>query len=99
DRSAHHRSAGCCTSIVPDPSPHAPIWEATHGSSGWGDAAVHVPWEMYRATGRTDVLLAQLESMRAWVDYAAGRAAGGRHRMRVERSADPLPHERYLWDT
>ena len=35
----------------------------------------------------------------AWVDFAAQAAAGGRHPSRVERSADPLPHERYLWDT
>jgi alpha-L-rhamnosidase len=99
DLAADQLPDGRVTSIVPDPSPHAPIWDATHGSSGWGDAAVHVPWEMHRATGRTDVLAEQLPSMRRWVDFAAGRAASGRHPSRVERSADPLPHEKYLWDT
>ncbi|MBV9953532.1 MAG: family 78 glycoside hydrolase catalytic domain, partial [Acidimicrobiia bacterium] len=99
DLAADQLPDGRVTSIVPDPSPHAPIWDATHGSSGWGDAAVHVPWEMHRATGRTDVLASQLPSMRRWVDFAAARAAGRRHRSRVERSADARPHEQYLWDS
>jgi alpha-L-rhamnosidase len=99
DLAADQLPDGRVTSIVPDPSPHARIWDATHGSSGWGDAAVHVPWEMHRATGRIDVLPEQLPSMRRWVDFAAGRAAGGRHGSRIERSADPLPHEEHLWDT
>jgi alpha-L-rhamnosidase len=33
------------------------------------------------------------------VDYAARRAATGRHATRVERNADPLPHEQFVWDT
>jgi alpha-L-rhamnosidase len=99
DLAADQWPDGRVTSIVPDPSPHAPMWEATHGSSGWGDAAVHVPWELHRATGRTDVLAEQLPSMQRWVDFAAGQAAARRHRMRVERSAEPLPHEQFLWDT
>ena len=37
--------------------------------------------------------------MQAWVDYAARAAATGRHESRVARSAEPAPHERYLWDT
>jgi alpha-L-rhamnosidase len=99
DLEADQLASGAVTSIVPDPSPDAPIWETSHGSSGWGDAAVHVPWELHRATGRTDVLRAQLESMRRWVTFAADRAALGRHPSRVERSAEPLAHERYLWDS
>ena len=37
--------------------------------------------------------------MRRWVDFAARRAATGRHRDRIAARAYPLPHERYLWDT
>jgi alpha-L-rhamnosidase len=72
-------------------------WRSAQGSSGWGDAACHVPWELYLAYGRTDVLEAQLDSMRRWVDYAANRAASGRHASRADR--DPRPHERWIWDT
>jgi alpha-L-rhamnosidase len=98
DLAADQLPDGRVTSIVPDPSPHAPIWSSGHGSSGWGDAAVHVPWAMYRASGRTDFIEPQFESMRRWLDYATGLAALGRHPSRKERSAEPLPHERHLWD-
>ena len=37
-------------------------------TAAWGDAAVIVPWEMYRHDGDTSVLRAQYESMKAWVD-------------------------------
>lgn len=99
DLAADQLPDGRVTSIVPDPSPDAPVWRNMHGSSGWGDAVVHVPWELYRATGRTDFVADQLDAMRRWVDFAAGAAAEGRHPSRVERSAEPQPHEQYLWDS
>ena len=99
DLAADQLESGAVTNIVPDPSPDAPIWKEAHGSSGWGDAAVHVPWELYVATGRIDVLADQYESMRRWVDFAAHAAASARHASRVERNAEPLPHEQYLWDS
>jgi alpha-L-rhamnosidase len=99
DLAADQLENGAVTNIVPDPSPGAPIWKDGHGSSGWGDAAVHVPWELYRSTGRTDLLTTQFESMRRWVDFAAELAATGRHASRVQRSAEPLPHERFIWDS
>jgi alpha-L-rhamnosidase len=98
DLAADQLPDGRITSIVPDPSPQAPIWSASHGSSGWGDAAVHVPWAMYQASGRTDFFAAQFDSMRRWVDFAVGLAALGRHPNRKKRNEDPLSHERYLWD-
>jgi alpha-L-rhamnosidase len=99
DLAADQFSDGRVTSIVPDPSPHARIWSATHGSSGWGDAAIHVPWEMFRASGRTDFIEPQFDSMCRWFEYATTLAATGRHRSRQDRSAEPLQHERHLWDT
>ena len=60
--------------------------EAGHGAAGWGDAAVHVPWELYLATARTDVLADQFESMKRWVDFAVKGATLGRHPSRVERA-------------
>jgi alpha-L-rhamnosidase len=99
DLAADQLPSGAVTNIVPDPSPDAPIWSNGQGSSGWGDAAVHVPWELHLATGRTDVLREAYPAMCRWVDFAAGVAATGRHRSRVEARPDPLPHERYLWDS
>ncbi|WP_448390126.1 family 78 glycoside hydrolase catalytic domain [Microbacterium aurum] len=37
-------------------------------TAAWGDAAVVVPWEMYRSDGDLRVLADQWDSMRAWVD-------------------------------
>lgn len=37
-------------------------------TAAWGDAAVIVPWEMYRNDGDARVLADQFPSMRAWVD-------------------------------
>lgn len=41
----------------------------TRVSSGWGDAAVICPWQIYKAYGNTDILINQFNSMKKWVDY------------------------------
>jgi len=69
------------------------------GCAGWGDAAVIVPWETYRAYGDTRLLVEQWPSMQAWVDYAARRAASHRHHSRETLRPDPAEHERYIWDS
>src|SRR4029453_12812646 len=74
------------------------FWRDIQGSAGWGDAAVHVPWELYLASGGTDFLAPHLESMRPWADFAPGRPPAGPHPDRAARPT-PLPHERYLWDS
>lgn len=68
------------------------------GSSGWGDAITFVPWEMYVSYGDARVLAENWDAMVRWVEWAQGAARSSRHHARVERSADPLPHEEYLWD-
>lgn len=42
---------------------------AENVSSGWGDAAVICPWEIYLAYGNKDILERQFSSMKKWVDY------------------------------
>jgi len=69
------------------------------GSAGWGDAAVYVPYQIWQSYGDTEILASQFDSMRAWVDFALGRAAGGRHPSRAAARPQPAEHERYLWDT
>jgi alpha-L-rhamnosidase len=39
------------------------------GSTGWGDVATIVPWNMYLAYGDKRILEDQFTSMKAWVDY------------------------------
>ena len=102
DLAADQRADGRVTNLVPESHPgddRPPVhWPAMEGASGWGDAAVHVPWVIHQATGDRQVLEDQWASMQAWVDFAAGSAASGRHHTRKARSADPAPHERYIWD-
>lgn len=69
------------------------------GSAGWGDAAVIVPWEIYRSYGDRDLLERQWPSMTAWVDYAARQARLHRHPSRARGRHTPAAHEQFLWDT
>ncbi len=75
------------------------LFRAVHGAAGWGDAAVLVPWQIYRHYGDDGLLAESWPSMCAWVDYAAGQAASARHPERIARRPQPAEHERYLWDT
>lgn len=101
DLTADQRPDGVVANI--SPLPRSEGWAGPvggwHGSAGWGDAAVVVPWELYRAYGDAALLEEQWASMTAWLRYVERAAAGGRHPSRVARSAAPAPHERYLWDT
>ncbi|MCZ9346625.1 family 78 glycoside hydrolase catalytic domain, partial [Streptomyces sp. TRM76130] len=83
DLAADQWSDGVVPNFVPDPadedarrsSPEGGM----NGSAGWGDAAVIVPWEMWRAYGDLELLRDQYPSMRAWVDHAAHQARAQRH--------------------
>jgi alpha-L-rhamnosidase len=105
DLVADARPDGCLPNFAPDPArPKAlpmgsGIWFDMQGSSGWGDAITIVPWELWRAYGDEAVLAECFPTMVRWVDFAAGRARTGRHESRVVRSAEPAPHEAYLWDS
>ena len=103
DVAAEQLESGAILNFVPDPArhgdPRVQWWTDVQGSAGWGDAIVHVPWELYRATGRTDVLTPVFDAMRRWVDFAADRAATGRHPERAAARPEAAPHERYLWDS
>ncbi len=39
------------------------------GCAGWADAAVIVPWEMYTAYGKTEILEENYGMMKAWVEW------------------------------
>ncbi|GFJ87622.1 family 78 glycoside hydrolase catalytic domain [Phytohabitans rumicis] len=68
------------------------------GSAGWGDAVVLVPWVLYETYGDTTALAENWPAMRRWVEWALGTARKARHPSRIERSAEPLPHEEFVWD-
>lgn len=68
------------------------------GSSGWGDAIVAVPWEMYLAYGDRAVLEENYDAMVCWVEWALEKARTTRHPARAQAAPDPEPFEQYLWD-
>ncbi|MFJ3802493.1 family 78 glycoside hydrolase catalytic domain [Streptomyces sp. NPDC090088] len=68
------------------------------GSAGWGDAVVLVPWELYTTYGDRRFLAENWDAMVRWVEWGLTTARTARHPSRVARSAEPLPHEEFIWD-
>lgn len=68
DLSAEQREDGLVPHVVPD------IGLPSTAAAAWGDAAVIVPWVLYRHFGDAGILERQFSSMRAWVDHVTGLA-------------------------
>lgn len=62
-------------------------------SAGWGDAAVKVPWSMYKVTGNRAILKDRYDMMKKWCDYIIRTAE------ECGRPELPREKEKYLWDT
>ncbi|MDV8147643.1 family 78 glycoside hydrolase catalytic domain [Arthrobacter sp. B10-11] len=93
---------GVVANISPSPGPAvtgAEFMAFTNGSSGWGDAVVMVPWEIYLATGDTGILEENWDAMNRWLGFVRSTAEGNRHPARAAAEPAPAPHEQYLWDT
>ena len=101
DVTLDQRDDGCVANMSPCPPAEgfAGPLGALHGSAGWGDAVVSVPWDLYRAYGDASLLREMWGPMTAWIRFAAAAAAGGRHPDRAAAHPDPAGYERYLWDT
>jgi alpha-L-rhamnosidase len=73
DLANDQRSDGGVPFVVPDvlsrATPEESALPSTHSATGWGDAAVVIPWTMYRRYGDVRILEDQYPSMRAWVEY------------------------------
>jgi alpha-L-rhamnosidase len=80
DLAADQNEEGSVPHIVPNVHDHR-----SFGSAGWADAALIVPWSLYRYFGDTDILEKQYDSMKGWVEFMRNRAAGN--------------DNTYLWDT
>jgi alpha-L-rhamnosidase len=103
DLAADQRADGAVRNFAPDMAPEGAddsfVKTFIEGSSGWGDAAVLVPWAMWLGYGDRRLLEEQWESMTRWIGFAEHVAATKRHPSRIERAPEPGPHEQYLWDT
>jgi len=101
DLACEQWSSGVVANLAPSPpaeSEGGPL-SGLNGSAGWGDAAVIVPWEMYRAYGDRRLLAEQWPSMVAWLSHVERAAARERHPERAASRPQALPHEQYLWDS
>lgn len=72
------RPNGAVPHFSPDPTRLHPIegrgdWA---GSTGWGDAIVIIPWQLYLHYGDTDVLKENFPAMVKWLDYVWGVSNG-----------------------
>lgn len=50
------------------------LGDSQSGSTGWGDVATIIPWNMYLAYGDKEVLANQYPSMKAWVDFMTSKS-------------------------
>ena len=62
ENQSEHKN-GLVPFIVPD------VLQNKNGGSGWGDACVIVPWDIYNITGDISVLEDSYESAKKWVGY------------------------------
>ena len=83
DLAADQWADGRVPTVVPNPAGDGPsgvvFEDLSAGSAGWGDAAVLVPWELWRQYGDLEPCCERhLPSMRAWVEVRGGRRGIGR---------------------
>jgi alpha-L-rhamnosidase len=71
DVMADQRDDGAVSHFSPDPTRLHPIDDRGDwaGSTGWGDAIVIIPWQLYLHYGDRDVLAECFPAMLKWVDY------------------------------
>ncbi len=81
DLKADQKEGGGVPHVVPDAlegavNGQSMITEA-HSATGWGDAAVICPWELYARYGDRRILAEQYESMTRWIEYVRAHAQDG----------------------
>ncbi|QXT63475.1 alpha-L-rhamnosidase [Tessaracoccus palaemonis] len=67
-------------------------------STGWGDASVLVPWDLYRYYGDTDVLARAYPAAERWIGFLLTRADTKPRRQRGRRGTVDPRDERYIVD-
>jgi alpha-L-rhamnosidase len=72
------RENGAVPHFSPDPTRLHPIDERGDwaGSTGWGDAIVIIPWQLYLHYGNREVLTECFPAMIKWLDYLWGISNG-----------------------
>ncbi|MCR4676291.1 MAG: glycoside hydrolase family 78 protein [Sphaerochaetaceae bacterium] len=69
---------GLVANIAPVNNKGSMISNTLQGSSGWGDACILVPWELYRTYGDPQILEENYEMMCGWINFVKKRASDTR---------------------
>ena len=72
ENQSEHKN-GAVPFVVPD------VLQNKSASSGWGDASVIIPWDIYNATGDINVLKESYESAKKWVSYYQSKVKDRAH--------------------
>ena len=83
---------GLVQNIAPPNGVPSVISNIIQGSAGWGDACVLVPWALYEAYGREEILAENYDMMTRWLGFVEKRAKKSRLSNRKN------PYRRYLVD-
>jgi len=88
-------SDGKMAYICPKNSKPGQIAEMFSASVGWGDAAILVPWNLYRIYGDKNILICNYDMMKKWVDFLKQRAGKSKLKNRFGGN----PYRKYIIDT
>ena len=83
---------GLVRNIAPKNDAGGMISNMLQGSAGWGDACVLVPWALYQAYGRKEILEENYDMMCRWLGYCEKRAQKTRPHNLLN------PYHKYLVD-
>ena len=83
---------GLVLNIAPKNDAGGMISNMLQGSAGWGDACVLVPWALYQAYGRREILEENYDMMCRWLGYCEKRAGKTRPHNLLN------PYHKYLVD-
>ena len=83
---------GLVRNIAPKNDAGGMISNMLQGSAGWGDACVLVPWALYQAYGRKEILEENYDMMCRWLSFCEKRASKTRPQNLLN------PYHKYLVD-
>ena len=83
---------GLVQNIAPVNNAGGMISGMLQGSAGWGDACILVPWALYQAYGRVEILEENYEMMKGWISFCTKRASKTRPQNLLN------PYHKYLVD-
>lgn len=93
---------GAITHVVPYTSDYQELCRTqfkSDTSSGWGDAGVILPWQLYLIYGNKQLLERQYHSMQRWMEYVISEAAEHAPKKWKAKNEADRERQKYLWNT